>query len=148
MSMMRAVVVEVGSPNRLALRDVEEASPSPSEALIRVAAVSLNRGEVRRAQATTQAGFRPGWDVAGTVERAAQDGSGPPEGSHAVGLLEAGAWAELAAVPMRSLAPGCRRDFAAAHRAGGAVGRDRGCCRSPSRAGLRRQGGAPRRISQ
>ena len=104
MSMMRAVVVEVGSPNRLVLREVEEASPGPSEALIRVAAVSLNRGEVRRAAATSQDGFRPGWDVAGTVERAAQDGSGPPEGTRVVGLLEAGAWAELAAVPTRSLA--------------------------------------------
>jgi NADPH2:quinone reductase len=104
MSMMRAVVVEVGSPNRLVLREVEEASPGPSEALIRVAAVSLNRGEVRRVAATAQAGFRPGWDVAGTVERAAEDGSGPPEGTRVVGLLEAGAWAELAAVPTRSLA--------------------------------------------
>ena len=104
MSMMRAVVVEVGSPNRLVLREVEEASPGPSEALIRVAAVSLNRGEVRRAAATSQDGFRPGWDVAGTVERAAQDDSGPPEGTRVVGLLEAGAWAELAAVPTRSLA--------------------------------------------
>ncbi len=104
MSMMRAVVVEVGSPNRLVLREVEEASPAPSEVLIRVAAVSLNRGEVRRAQTTKQAGFRPGWDVAGTIERAAQDGSGPPEGARVVGLLEAGAWAELAAVPTRSLA--------------------------------------------
>jgi NADPH:quinone reductase-like Zn-dependent oxidoreductase len=104
MSMMRAVVVEVGSPNRLVLREVEEASPAPSEALIRVAAVSLNRGEVRRAAATSQDGFRPGWDVAGTVKQAAEDGSGPPEGTRVVGLLEAGAWAELAAVPTRSLA--------------------------------------------
>jgi NADPH:quinone reductase len=104
MSMMRAVVVEVGSSNRLVLQEVEEASPDSSEALIRVAAVSLNRGEVRRVQATKQAGFRPGWDVAGIVERAAQDGSGPPEGTRVVGLLEAGAWAELAAVPTRSLA--------------------------------------------
>jgi NADPH:quinone reductase len=102
-SMMQAVVVEVGSPNRLVLREVEEPSPTPSESLIRVAAVSLNRGEVRRAATTTQEGFRPGWDVAGTVERAAEDGSGPSEGTRVVGLLEAGAWAELAAVPTRSL---------------------------------------------
>lgn len=104
MGMMRAVVVEAGSPNRLVLREVEEASPGPSEALVRVAAVSLNRGEVRRAATTAQAGFRPGWDVAGTVERTAEDGSGPPEGTRVVGLLDAGAWAELAAVPTRSLA--------------------------------------------
>jgi NADPH2:quinone reductase len=104
MSMMRAVVVEVGSPNQLVLREVEEPSPAPSEALVRVAAISLNRGEVRRAAATSEPGFRPGWDVAGTVERAAKVGSGPPKGTRVVGLLEAGAWAELAAVPTRSLA--------------------------------------------
>jgi NADPH:quinone reductase-like Zn-dependent oxidoreductase len=104
MSMMRAVVVEVGSPNRLVLHEVEEPSPTPSETLVRVGAVSLNRGEVHQMAATSQAGFTPGWDVAGTVERAAEDGSGPPEGTGVVGLLEAGAWAELAAVPTRSLA--------------------------------------------
>jgi NADPH2:quinone reductase len=104
MSMMRAVVVEVGSPNRLVLREVQEPSPAHSEALVRVAAVSLNRGEVRRAAATSEPGLRPGWDVAGTVERAAEDGSGPPEGTRVAGLLESGAWAELVAVPTRSLA--------------------------------------------
>jgi NADPH2:quinone reductase len=101
---MRAVVVEPGSPNRLGFREVETPSPAPSECLVRVAAISLNRGEVRRAQTSSEAGFRPGWDLAGTVERAAADGSGPPEGSRVVGLLESGAWAELAAVPTVSLA--------------------------------------------
>src|SRR3712207_4573955 len=104
MSIMRAVVVEVGSPNRLVLREVEEPSPAPSEALIRVSAISLNRGEVRRAAAISEPGFWPGWDLAGTVERAAEDGSGPPERARVVGLLESGAWAELVAVPTRSLA--------------------------------------------
>lgn len=102
---MRAVVVEPGSPNRLGFREVETPSPAPSECLVRVAAISLNRGEVRRAQTSSEAGFRPGWDLAGTVERAAADGSGPPEGSRVVGLLDSGAWAELVAVPIRSLAP-------------------------------------------
>jgi NADPH:quinone reductase len=37
------------------------------------------------------------------VERAAADGSGLPEGAR-VGLLESGAWAELAAVPTNALA--------------------------------------------
>jgi NADPH2:quinone reductase len=101
---MRAVVVEPGSPNRLGFREVETPSPAPSECLVRVAAISLNRGEVRRAQTSSEAGFRPGWDLAGTVERAAADGSGPPEGSRVVGLLESGAWAELVAVPTVSLA--------------------------------------------
>ena len=90
MSNIKAVVVDPGAPNRLALADVEEPSPTPSEALVRVAAVSLNRGEVRRAE-SSEPGFRPGWDLAGTVERAAADGSGPPEGSRVVGFLPSGA---------------------------------------------------------
>jgi NADPH2:quinone reductase len=68
-----------------------------------VAAVSLNRGEVRRAD-SSESGFRPGWDLAGTVERAAADGSGPQEGSRVVGFLPSGAWAERVAVPTDSVA--------------------------------------------
>src|SRR5918998_358778 len=101
---MRAVVVDPGSPNRLEFREVETPSPAPSECLVQVAAISLNRGEVRRAQTSSEAGFRPGWDLAGTVERAAADGSGPPEGSRVVGFLPSGAWAELVAVPTDSVA--------------------------------------------
>jgi NADPH:quinone reductase len=104
MSTIRAVVVDPDAPNRLALADVEEPSPTPSEALVRVAAVSLNRGEVRRAE-SSERGFRPGWDLAGTVERAAADGSGPQEGARrVVGFLPSGAWAELVAVPTNSVA--------------------------------------------
>src|SRR5215217_8624039 len=103
MSGIRAVVVDPEAPNRLALADVGEPSPTPSEALVRVAAVSLNRGEVRRAE-SSEPGFRPGWDLAGIVERAAADGSGPQEGSRVVGFLPSGAWAELVAVPTDSVA--------------------------------------------
>src|SRR5579871_440141 len=93
----RGVVVEPSSPGRLVLREVPEPTPAPSEALIHVAAVSLNRGEVRRAM-NAEAGWRPGWDLAGVVQRAAADGSGPPEGARVVGLMQSGAWAQLAAV--------------------------------------------------
>jgi NADPH2:quinone reductase len=97
MSSIRAVVVDSTVPGRLALREVEEPVPAPSEAVVRVAAISLNRGEIRRAGAA-QDGWRPGWDFAGTVERAAADGSGPAVGARVVGLLNPGAWAELVAV--------------------------------------------------
>ena len=103
MVLMRAVVVDPEARGRLSVAEVEEPEPAPSEALVRVAAISLNRGEVRRAEAS-ETGFRPGWDLAGSVERAAADGSGPQEGSRVVGFLPSGAWAELAAVPSNALA--------------------------------------------
>src|SRR5215204_7016354 len=103
MALMRTVIVDPEAVGRFSVADVEEPEPAPSEALVRVAAVSLNRGEVRRADAS-EPGFRPGWDLAGTVERAAVEGSGPQEGSRVVGFLPSGAWAELVAVPTDSVA--------------------------------------------
>jgi NADPH:quinone reductase-like Zn-dependent oxidoreductase len=68
-----------------------------------VKAVSLNRGEVR-ALATAPEGWRPGWDLAGVVERSGGDPSAPPEGARVVGVVTEGAWAELVAVPIHQLA--------------------------------------------
>ena len=100
---MRAVLVDKGAPANLSLGTTKEPMPASSEALVRVLAVSLNRGEVRRAQ-MAEDGFNLGWDLAGTVEQAADDGTGPREGARVVGFLSSGAWAELAAVPTNSLA--------------------------------------------
>jgi NADPH:quinone reductase len=100
---MRAVLVDTRAPANLSLAEAEEPTPTPSEALVRVEAISLNRGEVRRAQ-TAEVGFNPGWDLAGTVERTAADGTGPRADARVVGLLPSGAWAELVAVPTNSLA--------------------------------------------
>ncbi|MFH7029473.1 MAG: zinc-binding dehydrogenase [Heteroscytonema crispum UTEX LB 1556] len=103
MSKIRAVVVDPNVPGRLALRDVDAPIPAPKEALVRVSAISLNRGEVRRST-TADAGWRPGWDLAGTIETPAADGSSPPQGAAVVGLLRSGAWAELVSVPTNALA--------------------------------------------
>ncbi len=100
---MRAVLVDQGASANLSLGETEEPAPTSSEALVRVLAISLNRGEVRRAQ-MAEAGFNPGWDLAGTVEREAADGTGPRAGARVVGFLPSGAWAEFAAVPANSLA--------------------------------------------
>lgn len=103
MDKVRAVVVKSDASGSLVLSEVSPPSPAPSEAVVRVVAISLNRGEVRRAQ-EAQDGHQPGWDLAGTVEEAAADGSGPPVGTRVVGFLPTGAWAELTAVPTNALA--------------------------------------------
>jgi NADPH:quinone reductase len=100
---IRAIVVDPAVPEWLVIRSVALATPLPHEAIVRVATISLNRGEVRRAQ-TAAAGWRPGWDFAGTIEVAASDGSGFVAGSRVVGFLAAGAWAELVTVPTNAIA--------------------------------------------
>jgi len=99
----RAVVVDPEAPGRLVIRSVAEPVPDRGEAVVRVRALSLNRGEVRRS-GMAAAGWRPGWDLAGEIERAAADGSGPRVGARVVGLLPEGAWAERVAVPIHALA--------------------------------------------
>jgi NADPH:quinone reductase-like Zn-dependent oxidoreductase len=100
---MLALVVTQDSPTGLARREVGEPTPAPSEALVRVHAFSLNRGEVGHIR-TLPPGTVMGWDVAGTVTRAAADGSGPAAGTRVFGYTESrGAWAELAAVPTATL---------------------------------------------
>lgn len=100
---IRAIVVAPDAPARLALGEVKDPQPTSNEALIRVSTISLNRGEVRRAQ-TASAGTRIGWDIAGTVEQAAADGSGPQQGTRVVGFLPTAAWGELVAVPTHAIA--------------------------------------------
>lgn len=104
MEQMRAVVVDPAAERRLSLAEVPAPSAAPSQALVRVAAFSLNLGETRRTQ-TADAGWRPGWDIAGTVEEQAANGSGPPVGTRVVGLVASRGWSELVAVPSDAIAP-------------------------------------------
>jgi NADPH:quinone reductase-like Zn-dependent oxidoreductase len=103
MSGNRAVVVDPNAPGRLVIAPVADAAPERGEAVVRVRAVSLNRGEVRRA-GMAAAGWRPGWDLAGVVDVGAANGSGPRVGARVVGLVTEGAWAQRVAVPTDALA--------------------------------------------
>lgn len=97
MSTMRAVVADTSREGVLSIESVPVPQPLPNEALVRVSAISLNRGEVRMSR-TPRPNWRPGWDLAGIVEKAAADGTGPQAGQRVVGLVRSGAWAEQVAV--------------------------------------------------
>jgi NADPH:quinone reductase len=92
---MRALVADPGAEGGIAIHEVAEPEPARGEALVDIHAISLNRGELNRLAAAAP-GWRPGWDLAGTV-RVATAG-GPPAGSRVVGVLGGGAWTERVAI--------------------------------------------------
>lgn len=104
LAVMKALV-PAGRPDALvALADTGLPEPQPGEALVKVEAFSVNRGEIFQLE-QPRPGTRPGKDIAGLVVQAAADGTGPAAGERVVGHPEAGGWAEYAAVPTAALAP-------------------------------------------
>lgn len=97
---MKAWVVRGGE---LHLEDVPSPAQWSDEVLVRVAAFSLNRGEIRAAKRAAD-GVIPGWDVAGIVEAEASGGRGPAAGSRVAAFVSGGAWAELVRVPVAHVA--------------------------------------------
>jgi NADPH2:quinone reductase len=102
-SMISAVAIEPATAARFVIREFSAPIAQPNQAIIRVKAISLNRGEVRMALKAT-APRRIGWDFAGIVEEAAADGTGPKIGSRVVGMLNTGAWSQLVAAPVNAIA--------------------------------------------
>lgn len=101
---MRAVIVDPSAIARLSLQEVSSPVPDTNQALVRVKAFSLNRGEVNYAQ-SKPAGARIGWDIAGVIEQEASDGSGPKSGARVAGFVPAAdGWAQEVVVPTDKLA--------------------------------------------
>jgi NADPH2:quinone reductase len=102
---MHAITVGGGDGDRLAVRPVASSPARPGDITIRVTAVSLNRGEVKRALTVTESGTVPGWDFAGVVEETNGTPGAPGPGTRVVGLLAAGSWAERVHAPLEFIAP-------------------------------------------
>jgi NADPH:quinone reductase-like Zn-dependent oxidoreductase len=84
--------------------EADEPRPAPGQALVKVEAFSVNRGEIFRLRGAPRSESRPGKDIAGLVVQAAADGSGPQAGQRVVGHPPEGGWAEYAAVDTGRLA--------------------------------------------
>ncbi len=85
---MKALVATGRMAEPVRFAEVEQPQPGPGEALVKVEAFSVNRGETFRPEAP-RAGWRPGKDVAGLVVQGAADGSGPAAG-RAAGAADRG----------------------------------------------------------
>ncbi len=100
---MRALANRGDETPAVDLIEVDAPAPGPHEAVVEVAAVAVNRGELRLLS-TRDRGWRPGQDVAGVVAERAADGSGPETGTRVVAWPEQAGWAERVAVPTTHLA--------------------------------------------
>ncbi|HEX5087146.1 MAG TPA: zinc-binding dehydrogenase [Nocardioides sp.] len=92
-----------GQDGLVRLAEVAAPDPGPDQALVAVEAFSVNRGETLLLE-RPRPGHRPGKDVAGTVVRAAADGSGPAPGTRVVGHPPYGGWSTLVPVATGDLA--------------------------------------------
>ncbi|MEV0909134.1 zinc-binding dehydrogenase [Streptomyces hokutonensis] len=100
---MKAFIPTGDPAEPVVLADVPEPTPRPNEALVKVEAFSVNRGETFKLEKPAS-GDRPGKDIAGLVVQSAADGSGPSGVTRVVGHPMEGGWAEYVTVPTDALA--------------------------------------------
>ncbi|EFC81268.1 Zn-dependent alcohol dehydrogenase [Parafrankia sp. EUN1f] len=108
---MQALVYDPDQPAGLRLAEAAEPVLAPDQALVEVRAISLNFGELAYRTGRAQPGQVHGWDAAGVVVAATEDGSGPATGTPVVTF----GWT----VPGRAAAPCPRRRW----RRGAGLGR-------------------------
>jgi NADPH:quinone reductase-like Zn-dependent oxidoreductase len=101
---LEALVYDPGQPAGLRLAAVPEPVPGPGQALVENRAVSLNFGELAYRAGRARPGQVHGWDAAGVVVAAAEDGSGPGPGTPVVTFGWDGGWARRRAVSTAELA--------------------------------------------
>ncbi|GGV64899.1 oxidoreductase [Streptomyces longisporoflavus] len=101
---MQALTTPADGGTRVRPAAVSEPEPRPDQAVVEVRAVSVNRGDLSLL-GMLPPGSRLGFDVAGTVVRAAADGSGPASGTRVAGVAERDGWSERVALSTTRLAP-------------------------------------------
>jgi NADPH:quinone reductase-like Zn-dependent oxidoreductase len=101
---MKALLPTGRSDEPVGFGDVGQPRPAAGEAVVKVEAFSVNRGEILQLDGVLPGGERPGKDIAGLVVQAAANGTGPQVGRRVVGHPSAGGWAEYATVPTDALA--------------------------------------------
>lgn len=102
--MLQVVVRKTPESAALQIADAAEPAAAPTQAIVQVHSISLNRGEVSAAFYRAEDGWRPGWDFSGTIVQPAAAGFGPPMGARVTGFKADGAWAERITVDARDLA--------------------------------------------
>ncbi|MFE3105508.1 zinc-binding dehydrogenase [Nocardia tengchongensis] len=99
---MQAFTRTDGRDPLVVFTDREVPNPEPNQALVGVAAYSVNRSEIYALQKPVP--DIPGEDIAGQVIVGAVDGTGPRPGQRIVAHLPSGGWARYAAVNTADLA--------------------------------------------
>lgn len=93
----------VASTGKFAIKEIQYPVAKYNHAIIKVNAVSLNRGELRTVFSRKEE-WVPGWDFTGEIIQAAENGSGPKLNERVVGFLPNGSWAQYVTVPADTLA--------------------------------------------